>query len=252
MSDLQTFAAIVGGAKRFVVLTGAGMSQESGIPTFRDAMDGLWAQYDPMELATPSAFLRDPKLVWEWYEYRRGLVNTAKPNAGHYALVELEALLPQVTIVTQNVDGFHQLVGSRDVICLHGNIQQHKCAGDCKGDPTLVDISQLTDEASPPRCPYCQQHYVRPNVVWFNETLPVAELERAHDVSLQADVMLVIGTSGVVVPAAQLPFLAYRGGATILEINPNRSNISEIARLRLAGGSAEMLPEVVKLIRENT
>lgn len=250
MSDLQTFANMLGGAKRLVVLTGAGMSQESGIPTFRDAMEGLWAQYDPMELATPEAFARNPKLVWDWYQFRRELVNKAAPNPGHHALVELEALLPQVIIITQNVDGFHQLVGSRDVICLHGNIQQDKCAGNCQGDPTIVDSSQLRGDDAPPLCPHCNRNYLRPNVVWFQEMLPTAELERAQQVSLQADVMLVIGTSGVVYPAAQLPFLAYRSGVKVLEINPSRSTISEIAEIRVAGGSGEVLPQVVKLIRE--
>jgi NAD-dependent deacetylase len=249
-STLEQFARLLSNAQHLVVFSGAGISKESGIPTFRDAHDGLWARYDATQLATPGAFLRNPKLVWDWYEYRRGLVAQANPNAGHYALIELEALLPQVIVVTQNIDGFHEMVGNTDVICLHGNIQLNRCFSNCQGDPTYVDVNQLEydHEAGPPRCPYCQKAYVRPAVVWFEEALPAAALERAFQVSAEADVMLVIGTSGAVYPAAHLPFITHQNGGTILEINPNPSSISSIARCRLVGPSGELLPCVVKII----
>ncbi|NDJ86265.1 MAG: NAD-dependent deacylase [Chloroflexi bacterium] len=251
-AKLETVARMLVDAQRLVVLTGAGMSKESGVPTFREAHDGLWARYDPTSLATPGAFRRNPKLVWDWYTYRRELIAGSAPNPGHHALVALEDLLPQVVIVTQNVDGFHQQVGSSDVICLHGNIQENKCFDDCQGKPTLVDISRLEwdAETGPPTCPYCRQALVRPNVVWFNETLPVAVLERAQQLSQDCDVMLVIGTSGVVYPAAYLPMIAHQSGATVLEINPSPSGISQIAVQRLAGGSGELLPLIVDLIRQ--
>lgn len=249
---LKQFAGHIANAKRLVVSTGAGISKESGVPTFRDAHDGLWAKYDPMQLATPQAFRRNPKLVWDWYQYRRDLIASAEPNPGHYALVELEELTPQMIIVTQNVDGFHQMVGSRDVIGLHGNIQEFKCFDNCQGIPTLIDIDALEwdKESGPPLCPYCQQAYARPNVVWFGEALPAEALERAFQLSLQADVMLVVGTSGLVQPSASLPAITRRSGGMVLEINPNPSMITSIANQHLMVPSGEALPVVVNLVRQ--
>lgn len=250
--QLETFAKVLAASQRLVISTGAGISKESGIPTFRDAQTGLWAKYDPEQLATPQAFRANPKLVWDWYQFRRDLVQQARPNPGHYALVELETLLPHVVIITQNVDGFHHQVGSRDVICLHGNIQENKCFEDCQGDPTLVDISKLEWDkmAGPPLCPYCQKAYVRPNVVWFNESLPQEALHRAFRLVSETDVMLVIGTSGVVQPAASLPYIARQNGATILEINPNPSDITPLATHYLPAPSGEVLPLIIHLIRD--
>ncbi len=239
-------------AAALVVLTGAGVSKESGIPTFRDALDGLWARYDPQQLATPEAFHINPKLVWDWYEHRRQMMDGIQPNAGHYALAALEDLLPQVVIVTQNIDGLHKMAGSTDVIPLHGSIHQHKCFAACRGNPTLVDISTLDwdREAGPPVCPFCGA-WVRPDVVWFNETLPRAELERAIALSKQADVMLVVGTSGVVQPAASLPYYARRyNDAYVIDVNPTPSEITPIAQLFLEGPSGEILPQVVQAMRE--
>lgn len=244
-------AAIIGRSQRLVVLTGAGVSKESGVPTFRDAMDGLWARYDPGELATEQAFRRNPRLVWDWYEYRRGLVNQAVPNPGHLALAALEALLPQVVVVTQNVDDLHQRAGSTDIVPLHGAIMQNKCFDNCQGEPTLVDIAGLEDsvpEAGPPRCPYCGG-WVRPDVVWFGENLPLGALHRALALAEAADVMLVVGTSGVIQPAASLPFVAQRAGATVIEANPNRSEITPLAAVWLDAPSGETLPQVVEVIR---
>jgi NAD-dependent deacetylase len=239
-------------AKQLVVLTGAGVSKESGVPTFRDAMDGLWAMFDPQQLATPDAFRRNPKLVWDWYEYRREMVNRVAPNPGHYALAELEQLIPEVIAITQNVDGFHQQAGSRDVIELHGNIVHHKCFDNCQGWPTLINLAQLTydKDAGPPACPHCGA-YVRPNVVWFTEVLPPAALERASALSQTCDVMLVVGTSGIVQPAAQLPYVAKRWGeAYLIDVNPVQDEITPMADLFLQGPSGVILPQVVAKLRE--
>jgi NAD-dependent deacetylase len=234
-------------ATHLVVLTGAGISKESGLPTFRDAQEGLWAAYDPQELATPAAFQRNPKLVWEWYEHRRQMLSHVHPNAGHHALVALEALVPNVTVITQNVDGLHHAAGSRDVIALHGDITQHKCFADCQGQPTLIDLATLTWDvtAGPPACPQCGAH-VRPNVVWFNEVLPTAALERAQQLCQICDVLLVVGTSGMVQPAAQLPYRAKRWGrATVIDVNPVLDEIAPLADIFLQGKAGEVLPALV-------
>lgn len=250
---IELFAKTLAESKRLVISTGAGMSKESGIPTFRDSIDGIWSKYDPQELATPVAFQDNPKLVWDWYTSRREMMGSKSPNAGHYALAELEDLLPQVVIITQNIDGFHHLVGNTDVICLHGNITRDKCFGDCQGVPTYVDVTTVTGwdpESGPPLCPYCQKDYVRPDVVWFQEVLPQAEIERASVLSQTADVMLVIGTSGVVYPAAQLPMIAKRAGAVTLEINPIPSKLTARMDHYLPAPSGEALPQIVAKIRE--
>jgi NAD-dependent deacetylase len=248
MSQLITqTAAALGSSTRLVVFTGAGVSKESGIPTFRDALDGLWAKYDPQQLATPEAFRRNPKLVWDWYTFRRGLLAAAAPNPGHYAIAQLEDWLPQVVVITQNIDGFHQAVGSSDVIELHGNLSRNKCFANCRGEPTLVDVDELAwdKDAGPPRCPYCEEAYVRPDVVWYHEILPASALQRAQEFSATADVMLVVGTSGAVYPANQLPVLAKRSGATVIEVNPDVSLITKYADIFLEGPSGEILPQVV-------
>ncbi len=244
-------AQLLAGSRRLVVLTGAGVSKESGVPTFRDALDGLWARYDPQQLATPQAFRRNPKLVWDWYEYRRSLVRAAQPNPGHLALAELERLLPFVVIITQNVDDLHQRAGSSDIISLHGAIMRSRCFDNCRGNPTLIDLSALPRaeaHASPPHCPYCGA-WVRPDVVWFGESLPEAALRRAMSLAEQADVMLVVGTSGVVQPAASLPFVAKEHGAAVIEVNPSPGGITPIADLWLDGPSGEVLPAVAAAVR---
>jgi NAD-dependent deacetylase len=245
-SPIAEAARAIRASQRLVVLTGAGISKESGIPTFRDALDGLWEQYDPQQLATPRAFRRNPGLVWDWYSHRRELLAQAQPNLAHYAVADLERHLAHVAVVTQNIDGLHQQAGSRDVVTLHGDIRRNKCFANCQGDPTYVDVDALDwdRDAGPPRCPYCGE-YVRPDVVWFEEMLPPAALERAFQLSEMTDVMLVVGTSGTVQPAASLPFLAREHGATIVEVNPNRTPITSIARWHLAGPAGVILPQVV-------
>jgi len=246
---LQAALAILRPAQRVVVLSGAGASKESGVPTFRDAMDGLWAKYDPMQLATPQAFRANPRLVWEWYAYRRALVRQAQPNPGHLALAQLQRLRPQTILITQNVDELHEQAGSVDVIHLHGRIFQTKCFADCQGSPTLVDEAALlpTDELPPP-CPYCGAP-LRPNVVWFNEALPAHDLQRALDAIAQAQVCLIVGTSGLVQPAASLPQEARRRGAALIEVNPHESELTNHCQVWLRAPAGQALPRLLEGLR---
>jgi NAD-dependent deacetylase len=236
-------------ARQITVLTGAGVSKESGIPTFRDALDGLWSQYDPTQLATPQAFRSNPKLVWDFYEFRRDLMRPAAPNPGHYALAALQQRFPSLRIITQNVDDLHERAGSSDVIRLHGNIAQNKCFFDCQGSPTLVDVSRLTweQESGPPACPHCGR-WVRPDVVWFGEVLPRVALERAAQLLQRTEVMLVIGTSGLVSPSAEMPELAKQNGAVIMEVNPDDSLITRLADVKLQAPSGVALPAVMEAL----
>ena len=226
-------------AARFVaVLTGAGISAESGLATFRDAQTGLWARFDPRELATPAAFARNPKLVWDWYAWRRECVAAAQPNAAHHALAELERRAPAFALVTQNVDGLHQRAGSRNVIELHGNITRVRCSR----EGTIVGRWPGGDDV--PRCPACGA-YLRPDVVWFEETLPEPALRAAEDAARHCQIMLVIGTSAEVYPAAALPALAQRSGARLVEINPNPTSLSASADYALRGAAGAVLPALV-------
>ncbi|MCZ7572675.1 MAG: NAD-dependent deacylase [Ardenticatenaceae bacterium] len=230
-----------------VALTGAGISRESGVPTFRDAQDGLWARYDPMELASPEGFRRDPALVWRWYGWRRELVSQAQPNRGHHALVRLEKLVPRLTVITQNVDGLHRAAGSRDVVELHGNLQRFKCFK--HGHPVAAEILSA-DERVPPRCPQCGAP-VRPDVVWFGEHLPEAVLRRAWEEAVAADVLLVVGTSGLVQPAASLPLAAGCTGARTIEINPDRTPLTPHVDLHLSGPAGAILPALVDAVTDH-
>ncbi|HEX6828789.1 MAG TPA: NAD-dependent deacylase [Burkholderiales bacterium] len=230
-------------SRRVVVLTGAGISAESGVPTFRDAMTGLWARYRPEDLATPEAFLRDPKLVWEWYEWRRGLVAKANPNPGHLALAELERRIPDFTLITQNVDDLHRRAGSRNVLELHGNITRSKCFD----EGTPVDAWEDTGSV-PPRCPRCGG-YVRPDVVWFGEALPEDALEQALEAARRCELFLCVGTSTVVQPAASLPFEALRSGARVLEVNPDATPLTPHATWSLRGPAGVMLPGLLQVLQ---
>jgi NAD-dependent deacetylase len=230
-------------ARHVTVLTGAGVSAESGVPTFRDAQTGLWSKYQPEDLATPRAFRRNPRLVWEWYESRRRLVAGAKPNPAHLALVELEKLFPQFALITQNVDGLQQQAGSRKVIELHGNITRTKCFDENK----VVSSWPATDDV-PPQCPDCGG-LLRPDVVWFEESLPEREMQMAATASTTCEVFLSIGTSSVVYPAAALPTAALRAGATVVEINPQPTPLTAQAHFALAGAAGVVLTELLTQLR---
>ncbi|HEX2094954.1 MAG TPA: NAD-dependent deacylase [Longimicrobiaceae bacterium] len=231
-------------AGRVVASTGAGMSRESGIPTFRDAREGLWARYDPEELATERGFRADPRLVWSWYTGRRRRISACEPHAGHRALAELERLVPGLTVVTQNIDGLHALAGSSDVVELHGNIHRAKCL-----DAHHPFNGELPDEdGDPPPCPRCGSP-LRPDVVWFGEVLPEDATARAWRLAEECDVMLVVGTSGLVYPAADLPRVARRAGARIVEVNPEPSGITPLADVFLQGTAGTVLPALVDGVR---
>ena len=221
-----------------VALTGSGISAESGVPTFCDAQTGLWSRYDPQELATPEAFARDPELVWRWYVWRRSLVEGARPNAGHRALADLERRVPTFSLVTQNVDGLHQEAGSAKVVELHGNIRRSRCPAE-----NVPVVPDGTDHL-PPLCPNCGSP-LRPDVVWFGESLPVAELETASEAARSCDVLLSVGTSGLVYPAASLPYEALENGAIVVEVNPERTPLSASADFSLRESAGEVLPRLV-------
>jgi NAD-dependent deacetylase len=225
-------------AGRTVVLTGSGVSAESGVPTFREAQTGLWARFDPQELATPEALERDPKLVWDWYEWRRKLVAEASPNPGHAAIAGMERLFPDFTLITQNVDGLHQRAGSREVIELHGNILRTKCSVE-----DMV-VGEYEEGETPPLCPSCGAP-LRPDVVWFGEMLPYEALDVASEAARRSDVFLSVGTSSLVYPAAALPFDALESGATLLEINPGETPLTPHADYTLRGPAGEVLPRLV-------
>jgi NAD-dependent deacetylase len=227
-------------ADRIAVLTGAGVSQESGLRTFRDAQQGLWAQYKPEDLASPEAFARDPKLVWDWYAWRREAVKGVRPNPGHYALAELEQKISDFTLITQNVDGLHRFAGSKNVLELHGNIQRVRCA-DCG---TFAEIWG-DDSESVPTCDSCGG-FLRPDVVWFGESLPRAELEQAVIAARACQVFFSIGTSGVVQPAASLALAARKNGSLVVEINAESTPLTPNVDFAFYGKSGEILPELVR------
>jgi NAD-dependent deacetylase len=220
------------------VLTGAGVSAESGVPTFR-GNNGLWKQYRAEELATHEAFTRDPKTVWEWYDWRRRLIAEVKPNAGHFALAELEHRIPNFTLITQNVDDLHDDAGSKNVLKIHGSIWSLRCT-QC-GDERLDRTAPLPN--LPPKC-RCSG-LLRPGVVWFGETLPPKVWESAERAAEQADVFLVIGTSALVYPAAGLARIAKLSGAKVIEINIEETPLSSGTDAFLQGSSAELLPQLM-------
>lgn len=244
---LSTAARLVARSRRLVVFTGAGVSKESGIATFREPETGLWAQYDPMELATPEAYLRNPTFVWSWYEHRFGITAEAEPNPGHYAIVELESLLPEVVVVTQNIDGLHQRAGSSEVVELHGTMRSFKCVHGRHCGYSWDDFGD--QELKPPRCPQCGDP-LRPEVVWFGEMLPPDAIDRAQRVCSSCDAMLVVGTSGVVYPAAAMPMIAKESGAKVIDVNPERDALAQRCDLFLKGPGGEVLPRLVAAVRE--
>ncbi|HAO33225.1 MAG TPA: NAD-dependent deacylase [Candidatus Competibacter sp.] len=226
-------------ARRVAVLTGAGISAESGVPTFREAQTGLWARYNPEDLATPDAFQRDPKLVWEWYTWRRERVRQAQPNAGHHALVEMERHIAEFWLITQNVDGLHRRAGSHQLLELHGNLFRAKCFSEDRPVESWMDGDEI-----PPRCPRCGG-LLRPDVVWFGEMLPTDALHAAQHAAATAEVFFSIGTSALVYPAAELPLTALAAGATVVEINPQPTPLSARVTYSLNGPAGAVLPALV-------
>ncbi|HEX7636279.1 MAG TPA: NAD-dependent deacylase [Noviherbaspirillum sp.] len=225
-------------ARHIAVFTGAGVSAESGIPTFRDAQTGLWANYNAEDLATPQAFRHDPATVWKWYEWRRALMCDAQPNPAHLAIAQLERLVEHVVVITQNVDGLHRKAGSSDVIELHGNIWDNFCF-DCRQQAPQQTASEL-----PPYCAHCNG-LLRPGVVWFGESLPAEAWRRAAEVSETADVFFCVGTSSLVEPAASLPRYAKSCGGSVVQINPEITAHDGFAQHVLRGRAGEILPQLL-------
>jgi NAD-dependent deacetylase len=228
-------------AKKVVVLTGAGISKESGIDTFRDKDDtGLWSKYNPMDLASPIAFNKDPKLVWDWYHWRRKKARAAKPNPAHEVVAKWESRFDEMFLVTQNVDGLHQRAGSKNLVCLHGNIWETRCSNTDK----VLEKYETFDEVPP----YCKcGAMLRPNIVWFGESLAPGVMELSYEKVLNSDVLVVIGTSLVVYPAAGIVPHALQAGVKVIEVNPDQSDFSS-QTLFLKGRAGEVMPELDKLL----
>jgi NAD-dependent deacetylase len=237
--EVEHARELVEQATSVAVLTGAGISAESGIPTFRDALTGLWEKFRPEELATPEAFEANPKLVWDWYAWRRGAVAKAAPNAGHVALATIERRCREreadFTLVTQNVDGLHRAAGSERVVELHGNIRRVKCFD------SHHPVESWAEDEGVPTCPRCGS-LLRPDVVWFGEALPPDALAAALAAARTCDVFLCVGTSTVVEPAASLPFIAREAGARVIEVNPQPTPLTAQASVSLRGAAGEILP----------
>lgn len=243
---------LIAAAERPVVLTGAGMSAESGVPTFRDAQTGLWERFSPEQLATEDAFLADPALVWSWYRWRARMVRAVAPNAGHLALARWQERVPALEIVTQNVDDLHERAGARVLSHLHGSLFTHRCA-EC-GAPADVDLGTPGEDAAgseedleemlrhaPPACTVCGEGLIRPGIVWFGEMLPAEAWDRAYAALERCDLAIVIGTSGVVQPAASLPFVALGAGASVVEVNPEPSELTPAMTHHVRGRAGEVL-----------
>jgi NAD-dependent deacetylase len=226
-------------ARRVVVLTGAGISAESGVPTFRGP-GGLWRHYRPEDLATPEAFARDPHLVWEWYAWRREIIAPLRPNAAHVSLVALESRTPQFLLATQNVDGLHAVAGSRRIVELHGTLWQLRCTSCAYArEDRSVPLAEV-----PPRCD-CGA-LLRPGVVWFGEALSEEAVATAFEAARAADAVLVVGTSSLVYPAAALPQVARAAGAFVIEVNPEATPLTPLADVSLRGTAATLVPAIVE------
>lgn len=256
-SSIRTLAQTLLKARRIVVLTGAGMSAESGIATFRDQDNSLWAQFNPREMATPNGWRENKQRVWAWYEGRRDAVMKAQPHAGHLALAQLAATLKsihdqavQVHVVTQNVDNLHERAGSHDVIHLHGSLFAPRCfACERPGEFATTPPDPNATSVEPPRCQHCGG-YIRPGVVWFGEAMPATEFRFAEDLVDACDAMLVIGTSGVVWPAAELPIKAHRLGKFVAEINPQPSELAQYMLMQLPTSAAQGLPQLLQIMKQ--
>ena len=239
--EIEQAAELLAKASYVCVSSGAGMSAESGIETFRDE-NGLWSKFNAEELATPEGFARDPVKVWEWYRLRRERFGRVEPHAGHRLLAEWEPRVDKFVVVTQNIDGLHHAAGSQNVIELHGRIDMVRCVS-C--DYTLQGLDDLGPE---PRCPKCED-WLRPAVVWFREMLPPGALEAAFAAAQECDVLVLIGTSGVVQPAASLAEVAKSYGAALIEVNPNQTALSSLANVCVRSGCRDALTAIDKAWR---
>jgi NAD-dependent deacetylase len=242
MMGMDKAAGLLAAAERVVVFTGAGVSAESGIPTFRDALTGLWSRFDAQRLATPEAFRDDPDLVWGWYEWRRAAVQRVEPNAGHRAIAAIERCI----VVTQNVDDLHERAGSSPVHHLHGSLFKFRCATcDLPYTGVLPEMPEPALEVEPPSCDHCGG-LIRPDIVWFGEALPEEPWQRAVEATTAADVLVVVGTSGIVYPAAGLPELAVARGTVVVEVNPEPTPLSSSATITIRESASTALPTLMQ------
>jgi NAD-dependent protein deacetylases, SIR2 family len=247
MIDLTlNFTKIIKTARKVVVLTGAGVSKESGLDTFRD-VGGYWSKYNPYELASPQGFLNNPLLVWQWYQARRNKAKEAQPNPGHLAIAQMEKIFPEFFLFTQNVDGLHFRAGSKKVYELHGNIFSSHCFSCGVYYDQSFEIGDSIDTI--PRCPRCNG-LIRPSVVWFGESLPADVLNLAYQQTRTCNLFFTIGTFNEVYPAADLPYQAKSSGAFIVEINPNETSFTRYADLSYREKSGEILPKILQTIKE--
>ncbi len=243
-------AELLGQARQVVIFTGAGMSAESGVPTFRDALTGLWQQFDAEALATPEAFRDDPALVWGWYEWRRSAVRRARPNPGHLAVAAIEARVPGSVLVTQNVDDLHERAGSTAPLHLHGSLFAPRCSACAQPTPIPDGVTEESADGrriTPPRCTRCSA-LVRPGVVWFGEALPEEALSAAVEAASSCDLLLTVGTSGLVYPAAEIPLVAARCGAAVIQVNPRETPLDRVADVNVRGSAARVLPALVEAV----
>jgi NAD-dependent deacetylase len=240
---IQQAADMLRAASSILVFTGAGMSKESGVPTYREPLTGIWANEDPMLMGTSFGYMLMPEKAWQWHEYFRTLIADAQPNAGHTALAQWQQHTPHVHLLTQNIDDLHERAGSADVVHLHGSVFTHKCFTDCQGAPTLLQLAELQDERQPPHCPHCDS-FVRPAVVWFGEALDPVNVRAMRAFAAQADVVVCIGLSGAI--TYQIPDAIQAKGGKIIEINPNASSITEKADVWLEDGAAVILPRLIE------
>ena len=249
--EISVEAAVVDAlrkATRVVVLTGAGVSAESGVPTFRDKQTGLWEKFDAAELATPAAYRRDPALVWGWYEWRRKTVLRAQPNAAHRAIAAMAELVPTFTLVTQNVDDLHERSGTMQVLHLHGELARPYCEG-CRRPyafPAVVpEVPFGGSRIEPPHCATCGGR-IRPGVVWFGESLPELEWVAAREAAENCDVFLCVGTSSLVQPAASLTEIAIHAGAVTVQVNPDSTDLDSAVTCAIRGLAGDVLPQIVR------
>jgi NAD-dependent deacetylase len=242
MSNVDEAVALLKPVQKLVVTTGAGMSKESGIPTFRDAPNSLWANFKPEDLATPEGFRRDPALVWNWYVERRKMIGEASPHPGHFAVAELEPMFDEFLLVTQNIDDLHRKAGSINIVEVHGNIFRYKCFDNGHVVETLPPSTEV-----PPRC-RCGS-MIRPDVVWFGEMLGQEDLDRAFAGLSTCEAVLVVGTSGLVYPAAGFPQAAKNLGAAVVEVNPDETAITDLADVFIKAPAGEALPVLVERLK---
>jgi NAD-dependent deacetylase len=231
-------------AKKIVVLTGAGISAESGVPTFRGE-DGLWRRYRAEELATAAAFEANPRLVWEWYDWRRGIINKAEPNPGHLAIAEMEQIFPYFSLITQNVDGLHRRAGNIKIIEIHGNLWQLRCVR----DGLVREDFRSPLPKIPPLCE-CGA-LLRPHVVWFGESLDQGDLANAYALLKESELLLVVGTSAVVQPVASFPLIAKQAGALVIEVNMDPTPLASLADAAFQGRAGEILPALLQQIKRH-